>query len=107
MAKTAQNPAHIEKIRQEIMRYRELLDVLRSRVDMGDKLYDKLIARVPAEERDGKSEKDVQTLVAYAIEDDLKPLEDAVLRMRFEARDFEKAFEELYDKIVTPHEEED
>ncbi|MBK9746820.1 MAG: hypothetical protein IPO91_08540 [Chloroflexi bacterium] len=105
--KTVQNPEHIEKIRQEVMRFRELLDVMKLRLELGDQLYTGLFAHLTEEEKQGKREKDLQTLVAYHLEEDQKPLEDAVLRMQFEARDFEKAFEELYGKIITPPLEED
>jgi hypothetical protein len=100
--KTVQNPEQIEKIRQEIMRFRELLDVMRTRLDLGDHLYAKLFAGLSDEEKDGKQEKALQTLAAYQLAADQKPLADAVLRMQFEAREFEKAFEELYGVIITP-----
>lgn len=100
--KTVQNPEHIERLRQQVMRFRELLDVLRTRVELGDRLYDRLFASLTEEEKHGKPEKQLQTLVAYQLEADQKPLEDAVLRMQFEAREFEKAFEELYGLIIAP-----
>lgn len=100
--KTPQNPEHIEKIRQEIMRFDELLDVMRSQLELGERMYAALFKSLTDEEKQGKREKEVQTLVAYQLEHDQKPLADAVTRMRFEAYNLERAFGELHDIILTP-----
>ncbi len=100
--KTPQNPAHIEKIRQEVMRFRELLDITRHQLERNERAYANLFAGLSDEEKQGKQEKALQTLVAYQLDGDLKPLADAVLRARFDAREMEKAFEELFDTIQTP-----
>jgi len=100
--KTVQNPEHIEKIRQEIMRFRELLDVMQARLEQGEGFYAELFANLTDDEKQGKKEKDLQTLVAYQIADDLTPFTKSALRMRFANRDLERAFEELHDTIITP-----
>ncbi|MBE2271708.1 MAG: hypothetical protein IAE80_25970 [Anaerolinea sp.] len=100
--KTVQNPEQIEKLRQGVMRFRELLDVLRARVDDGDRMYARLFAALSDEDKQGKKEKDLQTLVAYQLTEDSEPLTRAVLHMQYNAREFEQAFEELYYIITAP-----
>ena len=95
----------IEKVRQEIMRFRELLDIMRLRLDDGERGYARLFEGRPAAERQALKEKDLQWKVAETMVNDLKLLADAVLHARFDCRDLERAFEELYDIIVTVHEE--
>ena len=100
--KTPTNPENVEKLRQAIMRYRELLDHMRMQMEAGERRYAKLFANITPEERQGKGEKEVQTLVARQLVDDLEPLSRAVLQAQFDARDLQRAFEELYDIILTP-----
>lgn len=100
--KTPVNPEHVEKARQAVMRYRELLDLMRLRLEEGEKRYEQLFANITPEERQGKGEKDVQTLVARQLVDDLEPLSRAVLQAQFDARELQRAFVELYDIILTP-----
>ena len=100
--KTPTNPENVEKVRQAIMRYRELLDIMRLRIEANERLYENLFANIPAEEREGKREKEVQTLLARQLLDDLEPLSRAVLQTQFDARELQRAFGELSDIILTP-----
>lgn len=84
------------------MRFRELLDIMRQMLARHERAYANLFAGLSDEEKQGKQEKALQTLVAHQLDGNLKPLEDSVLRARFDARELEKAFEELYDTILTP-----
>lgn len=100
--KTVQNPEHIERRRQQVMRLRELLDVLRLRLDDADRQYAHLFAPISEADKAGKREKDLQTLLAHHLADDAAPLSQIVLSMQFESREFEKAFDELYGLIIAP-----
>jgi hypothetical protein len=98
------NSEEIEKIRQEIMRFRELLNIMGQQKESGDQAYARLfVACSPEEIRDVK-EKDLQWKVAEAMLGDVSQLSLAVLQMRLAARELESAFEELYDIIVTVQE---
>jgi len=101
------NREQIEKVRQEIMRFRELLDIMRLRLEDGERRYERLFANRSAEDRQNLKEKDLQWKVAEQMIDDLKPLSEMVLRARFDCRELEKAFEELYDTIVMVSEDEE
>jgi hypothetical protein len=90
----------VEKIRQAIMRYRELLDVYQSRLDAGNLAYQRIINQHGPGDVSGMKEKDVQWLVAEKIVGDTDVLNRAVLQMQFEAREMERAFEELYGILV-------
>ncbi|MFN8417733.1 MAG: hypothetical protein U0528_00565 [Anaerolineae bacterium] len=98
------NPEHIEKVRQEVMRFRELLNIMRLRLDEGERAYDNLFAKRSAEEKSTLKEKDLQWRVAEQLiaDDEETLLRDAALHMRFHARDLERAFEELYNISITP-----
>ena len=93
----------IEKVRQEIMRFRELLDIMRLHMEDGERDYARLFANCSEEDKQTLKVKDLQWKVAEQIIDseDMKPLSKAVLRMRFECHELERAFEELHDTIVT------
>ena len=91
----------IEKVRQEIMRFRELLDVMRQKLDDGDRAYTQLLSKYSAEDAKTLKHKDLQWKVAEQIIHDLAPLSKAVMRARFDARELERNFEELYDIIVS------
>lgn len=82
------------------MRYRELLDVMQTRLDEGDRMYKRLIAQHAPENAAEMKEKEVQWHVAEQIVDDTEVLKRAVLHMQFEAREMERAFDELYGKLV-------
>lgn len=94
----------IEKVRQEIMRFRELLNIMRQKLESGERAYNKLFSNFSPEEMQGIKEKDLQWKLAEQIIDDLSPLEKAVMQSRFDARELEKAFEELYDIIAATQE---
>ena len=49
-------------------------------------------------------EKDLQWHVATQLVDDVTALRKAVMRVRYDAQELERAFEELYDIIVTVEE---
>ena len=91
----------IEKVRQEIMRFRELLDIMRQSVDAGDQAYTQLLSKYSAEDAKTLKHKDLQWKVAEQIIHDLGPLSKAVLKARFDARELERNFEQLYDIIVS------
>jgi hypothetical protein len=92
---------HIEKVRQEIMRFRELLNLMTQQLEHGERAYAQLFSGCSEEEMKNTKEKDLQWKVAEQIIDDLSPLSKAVSKMRFNARTMEREFEELYDIIVS------
>ena len=87
----------IEKIRQAIMRFRELLDVMQLKVDEGNRTYTRLLAGYGEE---GMKEKDVQWLVAQELVEDPSALSDAVIYAQFNAREMMLAFEELVNILI-------
>src|SRR5260221_8245310 len=91
----------IEKVRQEIMRFRELLNIMRVKLEEGERAYSKLFSDFSPEEIAGTKEKDLQGKAAQKLLPNVSPLRKAVMQMRFEARNLEHAFEELHDTIVT------
>lgn len=95
------NPEPIEKVRQEIMRFRELLDVMRIKLEDSERLYERLFAVLPPETAQLK-EKDRQTRLAeyYMQQGDLTALSRAVVRAQFDAREMQNAFEELHGIIL-------
>src|SRR4051812_26002181 len=95
------NHEDIEKVRQEIMRFRELLTLMAESVQNGERAYAALFANCSDEDKQSMKEKDLQWKVAEQIIDDLAPLRDAVLKLRFNARNLERDFEELYNIIIT------
>lgn len=102
---TAQaTPEQSEIVRQEVMRFRELLNIMRLRLEEGERAYDKLFAKCTAEEKSTLKEKDLQWRVAEQLlaDNEQDVLGDAALRMRFHSRDLERAFEELYNISITP-----
>ena len=92
----------IEKVRQEIMRFRELLNIMSSQLHEGQQAYEALLSTCSDEDMESLREKDLQWKVAQRIIDDLSPLKRVVMRMRYNARNMERDFEELYDIIVSP-----
>jgi hypothetical protein len=96
------NPEDIEKVRQAIMRFRELLNVMRLRLESGERAYERLFVNHPRQ--DGLKEKERQWQLAEDLVHDLTPLSKAVVQVRFDARELERAFEELYNIIVTTDE---
>jgi hypothetical protein len=92
----------VEKVRQEIMRFRELLDIMRVRLEAGEREYAKLFAGTGLDDNQTLKVKDLQRKLAEHMldVDDLRPLSAAVLRMRFECHELDRAFEELHDTIM-------
>lgn len=88
------DPERTEKVRQELMRFNELLGIMRNRLADGEQAYSLLYAGVPPHEREKANHKDLQWKLAEQL-DDLTPLAQATSMMRFAARELEKAFAEL------------
>lgn len=97
---TMTDPEQVEKVRQGIMRFRELLNILRLRLEAGEAAYARLFAGYPPEVVNGMPEKALQGLLARDIVQDTSALRKAILQARFDARDLERAFEELHDNLV-------
>ena len=91
----------IEKVRQEIMRFHELLIIMGEKLQNGERAYAQLFAKVSPEDMATMKEKDLQWTIAQQIIDDLAPLRKAVLQARLDTRDLEHNFEELYNIIVS------
>ncbi|HLY24874.1 MAG TPA: hypothetical protein VKQ72_00950 [Aggregatilineales bacterium] len=100
------NSEEIETLRQQIMRFRELLNIMRLRLDEGEKAHAKLFTAFSVEQRPDAKEKDLQWQLAEKMYGDTSALRKAALTMRFHSRDFEKAFEELHDLIVAAEQRE-
>jgi len=109
MADVKVNPEKVEKVRQAIMRYRELLNIMRLKVEQGERRYNQLFAGISEEEVKNTKEKDLQRKVALQILEDVSPLTKAVLQSQYDAREMHQAFDELYNIILTPlpYEDED
>ena len=90
----------LERARQAIMRFRELLDLLHVELDDAERNYGELFAQCTPEERETLKEKDLQLRAAIPLIDNASPLADAALHMRFITRNLERDFEQLYDNIV-------
>ncbi len=99
---TMTNSDEIEKVRQAVMRFRELLNIMRARLDDGERAYARLFAHLPADEIATLKEKDAQWKLAETMIGDTTTLARAVGMMRFEARTLEQGFEELHDIITAP-----
>ena len=92
----------IEKIRQELIQFRELLNIMSEQVHEGEQSYEALLSMCSDEDMESLRERDLQWKVAQRIIGDLSPLSKAVIHMRFNARNMERDFEQLYDIIVAP-----
>lgn len=90
----------LERIRQAIMRYRELMDFAQQYIERGERDYARLFDDVPAEQRETLAEKELQGAAARIAMDDLEPLRRAVLKLRFGMRDLEREFEALFNNIA-------
>jgi hypothetical protein len=95
------NSEQIEKVRQQIMRFHELLHVMREKLESGERAYAALFSGFSPEDVAGTKEKDLQWKAAETLMADVSPLSRAVMQMRFEARNLERDFEELYNIIVS------
>lgn len=101
------NLEQLEKARQEVMRFRELLDIMRRDLDYGEHAYAALFADIPADELAGLKEKDRQGKAGERLLNDKSALSQAALDMRFHAHELERAFEEFYNVIATVYEPDD
>lgn len=99
------NTEQIEKLRQGIMRLRELLDLLHAELDEGEQAYVRLFADCSPEDRATLKEKDLQRQAALSLVDDSSPLRDAALHLRYVARNLERDFEQLHDNLLPADEE--
>jgi hypothetical protein len=88
----------LEKARQAVMRFRELLDLMESTLEQSEARYAGLFDGLSAEAVN-LPEKERQREAARTVLDDTKTLEDAVLSAQFSARDYEREFEALYNRI--------
>jgi hypothetical protein len=91
----------IEKVRQEIMRFRELLNIMRLRLEDGERNYNSLFANLPPADIQTLKTKDLQWKLAETLVDDLSSLSRAVVHTRYDARQLERDFEELYNIITS------
>lgn len=90
----------LEKVRQAIMRYRELLDVLHGRIASAERNYAALFNGLTDEQRASLPEKERQREAARRALDDMEPLRRALLHMAFDMRDMEHGFEDAYNNIA-------
>jgi hypothetical protein len=93
----------IERLRQAMMRWRELLEIMQARLTHSQAAYDALLATLPAERRAQLKEKEQLWEVAQHLLESgqTEPLQRAILKMQFANRDLERAFEEIYNHLVS------
>jgi hypothetical protein len=91
----------IERVRQAIMRFRELLNLADEKLKAGEQAYARLFDCLTDDDREALKVKEQQTLIAQHLIEDLSPLAKSVLTMQYEARDLERAFDELYNIIIS------
>ncbi len=84
-----------EKVRQELMRLNELLGLMRGKLVEGERAYAELFTGFPADTVSSLKHKDLQWQLAEQLAD-LTALKQTVGTLRFDARELEKAFAELY-----------
>lgn len=89
----------IEKIRQAVMRYRELMDIVHERVQAGERTYEGLF-RALSPEQMALPEKLRQREAAIVLLEDMERLRRAVLRMSLGLQEMGREFEELYGHIA-------
>lgn len=89
-----------ERARQAIMRFRELLDLMRDEIEQGERNYAQLFAKCTPEEMETLKEKDLQGRAAIHLLDNPSALGDAALHLRFVTRNLERDFEQLYDNVM-------
>lgn len=100
------DPERVEKIRQAIMRYRELLDVAQKYQAIGERDYAALFKDVPEAQRQTLATKALQREAALLHIADLDPMRRSIAQMQFYMRDLERSFEELYNNIAVDPDEE-
>jgi hypothetical protein len=94
----------VERVRQQIMRLRELLTLMSNTVGKAERDYARLFSSFSKEEKADLKEKDLQWKLAERMVGDLTPLKNTAMELRFNARDLERNFEQLYDNIVAAEE---
>lgn len=90
----------IEKTRQAIMRFRELLDILTARLAEGEAAYTQFFAECSPEDVATLREKELQLRAAYTLVENPTPIGDAAALMRWVMRDLERDFEQLHDNVM-------
>lgn len=96
----------IERVRQQIMRFQELLELTRHQLEQSQQAYDALFDHCATADRQTLPIKQQQWKIAEQIVDDPAELRDAVLNTHFNLREMKKAFSELHDLIIQTQEEE-
>ena len=91
----------IERVRQAIMRFRELLTLMGEKLKDGELAYTQLFSKCTAEDVQRLKPKDLQWQVAEQLIDDLPPLRQSVGQMYYETRTLHREFEELYSIIAS------
>jgi hypothetical protein len=94
------NSAEIERQRQAIMRFRELLDLLRQSLDQGEAAYAALFASLSTELMESMAEKERQGLAAHEVISNREILSRPLLRLRLRMRALESDFEQVYDHVM-------
>jgi hypothetical protein len=89
-----------EKVRQAIMRWRELLDILEACRQQSEANYQSLFERLSPNERATLKEKDQQWTIAAQLVDDPEQLKRALLKIRLSLRGLERDFDETYNNLV-------
>lgn len=97
----------IEKVRQAIMRFQELLAIMQDKVNEGERAYHQLFSGVSAVDMANLREKDRQWKAAETLVADVTPLSKAVIKVRYDAREIGRALEELYNIIIAVPEPDD
>lgn len=97
---TMHDPEQVEKMRQAVMRLRELLDIMSGQLAEAERAYAGLFAHLAPEAVASLKEKERQGLAALQLLDDSSPLADAALNLRFVTRELERDFEQLYENII-------
>ena len=95
------NREEIEKVRQEIMRFRELLNIMRDKLQYGERVYEGLFSGFSPDEKKVVKEKDLQWKLAEGMVSDTSRLAQAVIQMQYYSREMERDFDELYNIILT------
>jgi len=90
-----------EKMRQAVMRLRELMDLMQGHLDEAERAYAGLFAHIAPDVLSTTHEKENQRLAALRLLDNPQPLAHTVLDLQSHARTFEREFEALYGHIVT------
>lgn len=94
------DPQQVEKMRQAVMRLRELLDIMGGQLAEGERAYAGLFATLDPAATANLREKERQGLAALQLLDNPAALGDVALQMRFVSRELERDFEQLYDNVM-------